>query len=123
MHKECSLHPSACLKNSLAYVEGGSNSTGCIYKTFLKPGTGQTPGPPAWEVAEDRGLKVILDPRANLRLPRATEVAAHQNNRLVPFQEGNQTKIPKGKNIYCTPRRLPKRWRGGLNLPIKSIAS
>jgi hypothetical protein len=73
------------------------------------------------------GLKVTLDCRANLRLPRAAEVAVHQNNRFLPFQEGNQTKIPKGKNIYSTPRRFSKQWRWGwgrlLNLPIKSIAS
>lgn len=49
---------------------------------------------------------------ANLRLPRATEVAVHLNNTL-PFQEGNQTKIPKGKKTYSTPGRFSKHGGGG----------
>lgn len=64
---------------------------------------------------------VILDCIANLRLPRATEVAVHQNNRLLPFQEGNQTKIPKGKNTYSTPRRFPKQWRVGSAEPTNKV--
>lgn len=60
---------------------------------------------------EDQGFKVILDCVANLRPPRATEIAVFKN-RFLSLQEGNHTKVSKDKNIYSTPRRFPNNGEG-----------